>query len=692
VNTAAAPAPKASRLGRILSGADDLAREQRNALVLLVGCLCTLLPHLWFLPTWIGALALALLALRGGLTLSNRPPLPKWPLFALAGVAAWGIWSQFGTLIGREAGVASLVLLTGAKLLEMRARRDLFVTVFLCFFLLFTQFLYGQTIPIFLLGLVAVVVLVFALTLFHSGSLPVRSLRLSLTDSFKMLLIAAPLALVVFYLFPRAASPLWGVPQSSQQARTGLSDSMSPGDVTRLAQNDAVVMRVEFPGGIPPNAQRYFRGPVLTQFDGRTWRPDTSFTALLPVRPPAPEEGATQVLQTITLEPQQTPWLFALEHPIALPALSGSTVTLTGDGLLLTSRPQTERVRYAVSSQPGGVWRAETDIDIEPILRQRYTNLPAGFNPRAMTWATELRNRIGVNVGDPQPFINALLAHIREQPYRYTLEPPALGRDSVDEFFFDTRAGFCEHYAQAFVVLMRAMDFPARVVTGYQGGDVNPVDGVLLVRQRDAHAWAEVWFAGRGWVRVDPTAAVAPSRVESGFGSVFPERAGATLGGFNAPDWVNRLRNWADAIDTAWSVWVVNYGGQTQRDLLGKLGIEDLDWQKILLWLLGLGTAAMALIWWLTRPRLPKPDEASRLMRSLRSTFEREGLAPEPAEPLSAWRKRIAAQLDARRLALLDRTISAIERALYGPLSTSEQAAAYREAQLGLRSLARKPR
>ncbi len=682
----------AGRFSRILSGADALAREQRNALVLLAGCLCTLLPHLWFLPTWIGALALGLLALRGGLTLANRPPLPKWPLFGLAGVAAWGIWTQFGTLIGREAGVASLVLLTGAKLLEMRARRDLFVTVFLCFFLLFTQFLYGQTIPIFLLGLVAVVVLVFALTLFHAGSLPVRSLRLSLTDSFKMLLIAAPLALVVFYLFPRAASPLWGVPQAGQQARTGLSDSMSPGDVTRLAQNDAVVMRVEFPGRIPPNAQRYFRGPVLTNFDGRTWRPDTSFRAMRPIAPPAPGEGVTPLAQTITLEPQQTPWLFALEHPVTLPDIAVRSLSLSGDGLIFTGQPMNERVRYTVSSDASGVWQPGDNLDTNGVLRQRFTSLPAGFNPRSMEWALALRNRLGIDLADPQPFINAILGQIREQPYRYTLEPPALGRNSVDEFFFDTRAGFCEHYAQAFVVLMRALDFPARVVTGYQGGEVNPVDGVLLVRQRDAHAWAEVWFAGRGWVRVDPTAAVAPSRVESGFGSVFPERVGGALGGLKTPDWFNRLRNWADALDTAWSIWVVNYGGQTQRDLLGKLGIEDLDWQKILLWLLGLGTAAMTLIWWLTRPRLPKPDEATRLMRTLRSTFEREGLAPEPAEPLSIWRKRVSGQLDARRLALLDRTLAAIERALYAPLSAAEQGAAYREAQVGLRSLARKPR
>lgn len=663
----------------------EVQRAQRNALILLLGATLTLLPHFFHLPLLIWITTTLLLLGRAWLTLQNKPgPHGMWlVLFAL--VLGGAIWQEFGTVVGREAGVASLVLLAGFKLLEMRARRDLFVIVFLCFFLLLTQFLNEQSFITFLTGCGALVVLISALVMFHSGNAPASTLRAAMRDSLRTLAMAAPLAVLAFFLFPRIAGPLWGMPGDAYAGKTGLSDTMTPGQISKLVQSDETAMRIKFDGSPPPAEQRYFRGPVLTRFDGRTWRASDLVAPGLAVRAPA---NAPIVRQDVTMEPSQHRWLFALEQAIRLPLIDGQQALITRDGTLLNFAPVREKLRYTVESIAGAQMQLSASGSIAPLARPLYIDLPAGFNPRALQWAADLRKQLGVDEAEPQVFINAIMTHFRTQPFRYTLEPPALPRDTVDAFFFDTRAGFCEHYAQTFVVLMRALDFPARVVTGYQGGEVNPYDGLLTVRQLDAHAWAEVYSPTRGWLRVDPTAAVAPERVEQGFTARFPERAGALGGtGLQMPQWMLRLRNYGDALGTFWGEWVVGYSVEQQRRFFRSIGLQEANWSQLAWVLLGAAGVGMGLIWLWTRPKRPAPQGAAKLRAQLVKTTTAAGLAPLPEEGLQTWAARVAPGLPAAQAALLNRLAALLQTIAYAPADVNERQQAQREFYASLRAL-----
>lgn len=651
----------------LLTPSNEVERGMRNAMVLLVGAACTLAPHFAHLPAWISLAATTLLLIRGWFTLKNRPAPPKWVLIVLAIAAGIAVWRTFGRVFGRDAGVACLVLLAGFKLLEMRARRDLFVVVFLCFFLLLTQFLSDQSFTVFLTGMLAVAVLVGALTLFHAGAAPTLMLIASLKDALKTLAIAGPLALVAFLLFPRMSTPLWGVPQGGLAARTGLSDSMSPGTITSLAQSDELAFRVQFEGQIPPQKLRYFRGPVLGNFDGKTWRPVTDF-ARNSVQVANIPDSVLRYKQEIMLEPHQRPWLFALEQAVELPLINGESARMTREGTMVVARRAVvDKLRYSVISAATESWSTRQDQDAGAVSRAEYLNLPPGFNPRTLQFAANLRTQLGPTQSDPRPFIAAVLKHFGSQGFSYTMEPPELSGNSVDQFLFETKAGFCEHYAHAFVVLMRSLDFPARVVTGYMGGEINPVDNQLTVRQLDAHAWAEVWVDGVGWLRVDPTAAVDPSRIESGFGASFPQRAGNKIAGFDTPQWLTGARNWMVAAGSFWNTWVVGFGNDRQRQLFGRLGMPDLDWRQLAIWLLGAGGISMAIIWLFTRPRSVSASKAAALRAQLMRGFEKQGLAAQPQEDLRTWARRVETQLNGNQRHALMEAIKAFEAAVYAP-------------------------
>jgi protein-glutamine gamma-glutamyltransferase len=667
----------------------EVQRAQRNALILLCGATLTLLPHFFHLPPLIWITTALLLLARAWLTLHNKPgPHGAW-LILFAGVLGAAILQEYGTVVGREAGVASLVLLAGFKLLEMRARRDLFVVVFLCFFLLLTQFLHEQNFFTFVAGCGALVALISALTLFHSGNAPASTLRAAMRDSLRTLAMAAPLAVLAFFLFPRIAGPLWGMPGDAFTGKTGLSDSMTPGQISKLVQSDEIAMRIQFDGPVPPVGQRYFRGPVLTRFDGRTWRGQDWIAQTMLINRPA---NARIIKQEVVMEPSQYRWLFALEHPIELPVADGQPATLSRDGSLLNLRPIREKLRYTVQSVPGAQLQT-SNSPMNDLMRRNYTDLPQGFNSRTMIWATELRNQLGVNNPEPQEFINAILAHFRSEPFRYTLEPPVLPRDTIDAFFFDTRAGFCEHYAQTFVVLMRAMDFPARVVTGYQGGEVNTVDGLLTLRQLDAHAWAEVYSPTRGWIRVDPTAAVAPERVEQGMTASFPERAGAWGGtGLQMPQWMLRLRNYGDAVGTFWSNWVVGYSAERQRQFFRNLGLDEANWPALVWVLIAAAGIGMGLIWLWTRPRKPAPQGAAKLRAQLVHATAPGGLAPLPEEGLQSWAQRVTRQAPPAQAQLLQQVAAVLEKMSYAPLAQSELPALKREFVQALAAFKRQAR
>ena len=640
----AAPLRPATLRERLLRG---LPREKSDTLLLIGACALVMMPHAWHLPAWATLAAAALLLWRGWVTFrGNRMP-PRLLLLPVVALLMLGVYGSYQTFLGREAGVCMLVLLLALKLLEMRARRDLFVVIFLSFFVLLTNFFYTQTIASALLAGAGVVAILTAQMSFQfTGAHP--PLRQRLAASLKLFALAAPLAVVLFVLFPRIQGPLWGMPGDAMQGGTGLSDSMEPGSISELTLSPDIAFRVRFLDTAPAPSDLYWRGPVLGDYDGRRWTP------LAAARPASRQVlgRGRPVRYQVTLEPSGRRSLFALDLPTGAPQLENNRVGIQPDFQILASQAISQRVRYdAMSSLDYRLQANES-----PMALRDWVNLPPGYNPKTHEFATRLR----MQSSSDMELVNTVLRMFRQQNFSYTLRPPLLGRNAVDEFLFSTRAGFCEHYAGAFVVLMRILDIPARVVTGYQGGELNRVDGYLTVRQSDAHAWAEVWLTGRGWVRVDPTSAVAPDRVERNLANVLPQGAFGGLWSVedaNSP-WLRalrKLRDNRDAINNAWNQWVLDYTPARQRGFLQSLGIEDPDWSTLAVLALTLGAAVMALVGLPLIRNREKTDPVDRLYRRLCDELARAGFPRAAHEGPQAYRRRLqqAAMPAPRRIAVL---------------------------------------
>ncbi|TXT24185.1 MAG: transglutaminase [Gallionellaceae bacterium] len=574
------------------------------ACILLVGA-----PHAGHLLPWVSALCAVLLGWRAYLAYSGIALPPRWLLLAITLGGAAGILISFRTLFGREAGVTLLVLLAALKLLELRSARDATLLIYLACFILVTHFFYSQSIPTALFMLAVLPVIVATWLHLQNGALPFeRRLRMAAA----LLLQAIPLTLVLFVLFPRVPGPLWGLPQDAY-ASSGLDDKMSPGSLSRLSLSDAVAFRVTF-GGIPPRReQMYWRGPVLWEFDGRTWTPGKKGRA----RPPQLDNLGNPTDYTVTLEPHNKFWLFALEMPAQLSVPSD----LTHDFQLHHKSAVNARLRYGARSHLG--YRANVVED--PRQLQRALSIPGNLNSRARQLAAEWR----ANLSGEEAVVRAALAYFNREKFQYTLEPPLLGTNSVDDFLFETRQGFCEHYASSFVFLMRAAGVPARVVTGYQGGELNDLGGYFIIRQSDAHAWAEVWLLGRGWVRVDPTAAIAPARVQSGLAASLPGSTALPFFERNPAPWLRDLRFNLDALANRWNQWVLGYDTERQFAFLTRMGLEAATWQKMALNMLG-GVAlliALAALLLLRRLYTRNTDPAQRLYLRFCRKLARGGIA-----------------------------------------------------------------
>jgi transglutaminase-like putative cysteine protease len=619
---------------------------QASLLRLLAVLALVVAPHLWRMPPWIGITVVALGLWRAAVALRQWPLPPQWLKVLMVLAAFIAVQVSFGRVNGQHGGSALLVVMLALKLTEMRSRRDVLVVVAMCYFTMLTHFLFSQELwTILYLAACAVAVTAMLIESNHPGSpLPARvTLRLG----GGMVLLALPLTVVLFVLFPRVPGPLWGLPADSGAARSGIADTMSPGDIARLIQSDEIAFRVVFTGAPPPMRERYWRGPVLSYFDGRSWRApfggDEYFLlynpkAQLNAYADAPAELAGEpVRYEVTLEPHRQNWLFALDLP-SRDALPPDAV-LTGYYQLLSRQLVKEQKTYETVSY--------THYRLEPELSEQWQRsgrrLPEGLNPRAVALGLQWR-REGLDDG---AIVQRALRMFREQEFFYTLEPPTLGRDMVDEFLFETRRGFCEHYASAFTVLMRAADIPARVVVGYQGGELNDVGSYYVVRQSDAHAWSEIWLAGKGWTRVDPTAAVAPSRIESGLESA--------LAAGELPDFLRRrglsklnyIRLRADVawdyLNVAWDRWVLGFSPEKQLELLSRFGLGD--WQKMVLALTVLLTAMMGVVGLvvLRQVRTAVPaDEALRLWRRATRLLAARGLAQAPCEGPRDYAERVA--------------------------------------------------
>jgi len=583
-----------------------------------------LAPHA---PTWLTATAMLTLAWRAWLAWKRQPLPSRWLLVPLTFSGCAAVMFQFHTLFGQNAGVALLMLFMALKQMEARSARDGLAIIFLAYFLALSQFFYSQAIPAALATAVGTVIATAALAnLADSRASPLLQLR----HAMQMLAQAIPLMLLLFVLFPRIQGPLWGLPNDAHAGLTGLSDSMSPGSISQLSQSDAIAFRVRFAGTPPPHQQLYWRGPVLSEFDGHAWRP-----ILGAPRPNLPydEPASGAIDYEVTLEPHGKGWLFALELPGQVPADS----LATRDFLLLAKTPVMSRLRYSIRS----FLSLQTGLNEPDFVRQRALSLPANSNPRIRALAAEWRKE----ATSDEDILRQAKTFFFRQHLIYTLTPPLLGKDTADEFLFDTKQGFCEHFANAFAIAMRAAGVPARVVTGYQGGEMNPVDGYLTVRQYDAHAWTEVWLGNRGWVRVDPTAISAPTRIDLDLAAAVP--AGDALPLLMRADlsWLRDLRYRLDAVTNAWNQWILGYNPERQREFLRRLGMESPDWQNMSAALAVLsGLSMLALTAWNLRLRR-RLDPAARLWARVSRRLARRGLPRRPEEGPFDYAQRVSTSL-----------------------------------------------
>lgn len=638
-----------------------LPRDARDTLfqVLVIGW--TIVPHMSHLATWCSALAAVLLFWRAWIALTNGVLPGRIALVALMLAAAAMTLLTERTLLGKEAGVTMLVVLLSLKMLEMRGRRDALVVFFLGFFLVLTQCLYSQSL---LIGLSMALSTWGLLTAQVLYSMPVGKPPLARAAwiAARSTLWGLPLMVALFLLFPRIG-PLWGLPQDAV-GRTGLSNTLQLGQVAELANDDSIAFRIRFEGEGLGSSSLYFRGPVLSLFDGTEWR------ALPPPllnrsRADLRREGAGLDYEMI-LEPIRVALLPLLEAtpPPAddQPLLPGWAAVQDAELRWQTDRLVAERVRIQARAWPRF---SHGPLAMTPALAA-LTELPAGHNPRSVQWARELRadpRRVGARA---DALAAALLQHIREQPFSYTLAPGSYGRDAVDDFWFDRRQGFCEHFAVSFVVMMRAMGVPARLVTGYQGAEAPDADGWRVVRQSNAHAWAEYWQAGRGWRRADPTAAVAPERVNASR-SLTP-RSGLVAGALSRvnPALADQLRRTWESLDNRWNQWVMSYSRTRQFDLLQGLGFEAPSWRDLVLVMsllvsvAGLGGALWA---WLDRRRI---DPWLRLHGRVRLALLSLGVASQPHEGPRRLAQLVRDRFGAPAEALAQ-TLDGLDRLRYGP-------------------------
>lgn len=603
---------------------------QRSFDLLSLGMAFVLVVNAVHLPWWLSVLLAFALGWRWWQRRQRTGRVPGWIKLPLLALLILAVIVQYGNLFGRAPGTALAIGLLILKLLETETIRDVRVGVGFTCFTLMTALLFNQ-------GLISTVVVALGLlpalaTLraLEPAQAP-ASVPRSLLAPLALLAAALPLALMAFVLVPRLSTPLWGAP-SQDQARSGLSDSMSPGGFTELLTDDHPAMRVTFDGAPPPPDQRYFRAYVMARYDGVSWKYHDVAN-----QPPVTLDVAHAVSYHIRLLLTHQHVLPTLDVPIEAPA----GASMRRDRVVMTAKPVDDALIYTLSSA--------TQYKLEPELdehHRRWLQLPAGFNPRTLALGQSWRQRYG---NDDAAIVRAALSLFHDGGFSYTLAPAPLGRNAMDDFLFDTKEGFCEHYSSAFTVLMRAAGIPARVVTGYQGGYWNKLGDYLLVRNSDAHAWSEVWLAGRGWVRADPTAAVRPERVSLGAAAA----AGDQLGWYQS-DWLQGFGNRWDIVNRWWDQAVTGFDALRQRSLLTPFGIRDTDTTTLGV-LLAIGTTlfiAIGLAWALLRrqSRDPLREALRELERKLarRHIVRRAGEGPQhylnrAARALPAQREKLAA-------------------------------------------------
>jgi transglutaminase-like putative cysteine protease len=581
-----------------------------------------------------------------------------------------GVSVSFRSLGGLAGGTALLLVMGAAKLLETRTRRDAAAVATVALVLVLAACLDRQSLlrlPLYLAtGWIAL-----ATVAAMGGARAAHSAARAFGTAGRALLLAVPLAALCFVLVPRMQGALWSMPANTA-AQTGLGDEMSPGSIAELSTSDDIAFRVRFDGPAPPAAQRYWRGPVLHDFDGFTWRRRAWAAATVQEAVPLSAPLRYRVL----LEPTGRSHLFGID---SVAGIAGRRNFRTFDGQVLAARPLTDAIAY------DGVSYLQTRYEgaLSVTGRNLDTRIPAERNPRSIALARELRAR---TTSDRQ-YSSMVLDYFRTGGFEYTLSPPLLEQDSVDDLLFNTRRGFCGHFASAFAMLMRAAGVPARVVTGYLGATWNPIGGYYTVRQSQAHAWAEVWIDGDGWTRVDPTAVVAPGRLQQDAGELAGSSS-AMHSLFGEASWLRTMRDSWDAASNWWQERIVNFNRDAQLNLLQRLGLKDIDYPGMALLLAG-GAALWGLLVWavsLRRPHRAPTDAAGRTWNRFLALLAARGIAIAAHDGPRAIATRAAARLPAAA-AEIERFTRSYEQLRFGITDTSE--AAIRSMRSQLRQIAR---
>jgi transglutaminase-like putative cysteine protease len=640
---------------------NELGRRPLLALSLIT--LLLVAPHFVRLDLRISLAFIAVILLRLASLYLPRLHPGRWLLLGITLAGAALIFTLYPLLMGLPAKVALLALMLGLKLMECRRRRDLYVVVFLGYFTLSTHFLFDQ--GMLLVAYVCVLVIGLSGLLIEASRAasrpgwPLHSLRFAAGLTAQ----ALPIMLVLFFLFPRIEGPLWNLGVDNSTGKTGLSDSITLGSISQLIRSRAVAFRVDFDQAMPPPRLRYWRGPVLWHSDGRRW----SRGRLVEPGPVTYRSDADPVGYQVTLEPSPNDWLYALDLPETLPA----GATLSADYQISAKNIRNRRYRYAASSRldyhTGALSERQRRLGLQ---------LPDTVTPRMRALVASWRAETD---GDAQ-LVSRALQFFRSEPFYYTLNPPLLEANPVDQFLFDSRRGFCEHYATSFTLLMRLAGIPARVVTGYQGGQRNPLGNYLIVRQSDAHAWSEVWLAESGWTRIDATAAVAPERIERSFEFDLDENADPGLPViFASADSdllrgiMQQLRLGLDAANASWHRWILGYSRQQQQSLLQLLGFGSLSELKLALAMV-LATAALLplLLLLLRRRERIRPDPVQGDYVKFCRRLARRGLVRRPHEGPRDFARRVI-----RQRPDLQRQVSAIVNLYialrYGPSDDPQQ-------------------
>ncbi len=533
--------------------------------------------HIPELPVW-ALIAVVPMSIFSYRRIVQEKPLPSQVLRIVLTIACVaGIFLHFGFPLGRDPGITTLILLSSLKLMELKTRRDFMFVVYMCYFIVFGNFLYDQSLPDLAFMIAAVILLTAAVLRLNHPSEETVKLSYLLKFSARLFLMAFPMAVMLFLIFPRAYGHFLNFPRDPRIYKSGFRDTLQPGDVSQLAQSNDTAMEVEFPNkDMPGQKDLYFRGLLLWYTDGKAW-----YQGYMPSRTSQRDrEEAEGIFHYITLQPHHQKWLFGLDRPVMMQMLRRELPDNIYQALFDVKSP----LRYGVISRPDAGYHF-----LPKVHRKWALQLPDEISPRIMELAREWRSSSTTDAD----IVQAAENFFKSGKFWYTLNPGTMDPgDPLGDFLFSKRQGFCEHFAASFALSMRAAGVPARVVVGYQGGEYNPVGEYLEVRQSDAHAWAEVWLEEGGennrWQRIDPTAWVSPERIQ--YGLEVSQRISANLegadrdealqdalrGNFLTRAWKFVKNHWEN-IKYQWDAWIITYDRFRQRNFFSSLGFGRVD-------------------------------------------------------------------------------------------------------------------